>query len=194
MFSHLEGDALNIALLVPESRRATRVALVGTRSAQYGSPGRLADFRRQFEKTTRVVREDPSIFATTLETLAVKAFGDMGQTSWLRIIRDRFTAGHSCCELRHHLDSVAPETPIRNIVDCCRVWESHADYDKRWVRRLVPDRDLPIYTVNCRDCSYAYSPHRCCRRPLLSRYPLIWNGCYNDLGGGGTGTEAYPTS
>ena len=59
--------------------------------------------------------------------------------------RDRFVAGHSC-ELHRHLDSVAPETPIRDIVDRCRVWESHADSDHRRVRR--PERALPIYTVN----------------------------------------------
>ena len=37
------------------------------------------------------------------------------------------TAGHSSCELRQYLDSVPPETPIRDVVDRCRVWESHAD-------------------------------------------------------------------
>ena len=54
----------------------------------------------------------------------------MGQTAPLRLIRDRFIAGHSSCELRRYLDtvdSVPPETPIRDVVDRCRVWESHAD-------------------------------------------------------------------
>ena len=111
LFSHLEGDALNVALLVPLPRRLSRTGLVGALSAHYGSPGRLADYRRQFEKTTRTAGEDPSIFATTLETLAVKAFGDMGQIARLRLIRDRFIAGHSSCELRRHLDSVPPENP-----------------------------------------------------------------------------------
>ena len=111
LLSHLEGDTLNVALLVPESKRVTQAGLVGALSVHYGSPGRLAD-RRQFEKTTRAVAEDPSIFVTTLETRAIKAFGDMGQTSRLRIIRDRIIAGHSCCELRRHLDRVTPETPI----------------------------------------------------------------------------------
>ena len=91
------------------------------------SPGRLADYRRQFEKMTRSAGDDPSIFAIALETLAVKAFGDMGQTARLRLIRDRFVAGHSSCELRRYLDSVPPETPIRDVVDRCRVWESHTD-------------------------------------------------------------------
>ena len=81
-----------------------------------GSPGRLADYRRQFEKTTRTAGEDPSMFATALETLAVKAFGDMGQTARLRLIRDRFIAGHSSCELQMHLDSVPPETPIQDVI------------------------------------------------------------------------------
>ena len=63
LLSHLEGDALNVALLVPESRRASRVGLVGALSAHYGLRGRLADYRRQFERTTRTSGEDPSIFA-----------------------------------------------------------------------------------------------------------------------------------
>ena len=114
-------------------------------TAHYGSPGRLADYRRQFEKTTRTVGEDPAIFATALETLAVKTFGDMGRTAQLRLIRDRFIAGHSNCDLRRHLDSVPPETPIRDIVDRCRVWESHADQSSR---RLTKPSSDPIYPAN----------------------------------------------
>ena len=77
LLSHLEGDALNV---VPEVRRATRTGLVGALTEHYGSPGQLADYRCQFEKTARKEGEDPSIFAIALETLAVKAFGDMGHT------------------------------------------------------------------------------------------------------------------
>ena len=95
LFSHLEGDALNVAHLVPLVRRLSRSGLVDALTAHYGSPGRLANYRRQFERTTITVGEDPTIFATALETLAVKAFGDMGQTARLRLIRDRFIAGHS---------------------------------------------------------------------------------------------------
>ena len=50
LLSHLEGDTLNVALLVPDVRRATRTGLVGALTEHYGSPGRLADYRRQFEK------------------------------------------------------------------------------------------------------------------------------------------------
>ena len=98
LLSHLEGDTLNVALLVPVPRRTLRVGLVDALMEHYGLPGRLADYRRQFEKTTRTAGEDPSIFAIALEALAVKAFGDMGQTARLRLIRDRFIAGHSSCE------------------------------------------------------------------------------------------------
>ena len=44
-FSHLEGDALNVALLVPMSLRLSRTGLVDALSTHYGSPGRLADYR-----------------------------------------------------------------------------------------------------------------------------------------------------
>ena len=116
-----------------------------------GSPGQLADYRRQFERTTRTVGEDPAIFATALETLAVKAFGDIGQTARLRLIRDRFIVGHSSCELRRHLDSVPPETPIRDVVDRCRVWESLADLAVRRVSKPSPDPTYPAYVVGDAD-------------------------------------------
>ena len=85
LLSHLQGDPLNVTLLVPVSRRTSRKGLVDTLSAHYGSPGILADYRGQFEKTTRSAGDDSSIFAIALETLAMKVFGDMGQTArlWL---------------------------------------------------------------------------------------------------------------
>ena len=95
LLSHLEGATLNVPLLVPMSRRTLRTGLVDVLSAHYGSPGRLADYRRQFEKTTRSAGKDPSIFAIALETLAFETFGDMGQTAHLRLIRDCFIAGHN---------------------------------------------------------------------------------------------------
>ena len=72
LLSYLEGDALDVALLVPAPRR---VGLVDALTAHYGSPGRLADYWRKFGKTTRKAGEDPSIFAIALETLAITAFG-----------------------------------------------------------------------------------------------------------------------
>ena len=127
LLSHLQDDALSVALLIPMPRRASRKELTDALSSHYGSPGRLASYRREFDKTERKPDEDPANFGITLETLAIKAFGDIGQTLRLRLIRDRFIAGHGSCELHRHLDCLPPDTPLRDIVDRCRVWESHSD-------------------------------------------------------------------
>ena len=71
----------------------------------------------------------------------------MGHMARLRIIRDRFIAEHASCELRRHF-GVAPETPIRDIVDHCRVWESHADSDNRRGSRPGPERVFNVYMVD----------------------------------------------
>ena len=89
-------------------------------------------------------------FATALETLAVQAFGDMRQMARLRLIRDRFMAGHDNCDLRRHLDSVPPETTIRDVVDRCRVWESHADPIVRRMTKPTPDVAYPTLVMRTR--------------------------------------------
>ena len=81
----------------------------------------------------------------------MKAFGDMGQMAGLRLIRDRLIAGHSSCELQRHLDSVPPETPIRDVVDRCRVWESHADPAIHRVGKPSLDPIYPAYVVGDSD-------------------------------------------
>ena len=53
LLSHLQGDALSVALLMPMPRRASRKELTDALSSHYGSPGRLASYRRQFDKTER---------------------------------------------------------------------------------------------------------------------------------------------
>ena len=75
----------------------------------------------------------------------------MGQTARLRLIRDRFIAGHSNCDLRRHFDSVPPETPIRDVVDRCRVWESHVDPAVRRVSKPSPDPVYPAHAVGDAD-------------------------------------------
>ena len=45
----------------------------------------------------------------------------------LQLVRDRFIDGQAECALRRHLDSLGPNTPMTDIVDCCRVWESHCE-------------------------------------------------------------------
>ena len=56
LLSHLEGDALNVALLVPEVRRATRAELVkfGALTEHYGSPARPVG------RLSKPIREDDS--------------------------------------------------------------------------------------------------------------------------------------
>ena len=84
LVSHLEGDALNVALLVPESQRVLPGVLV---SEHYGSPGRLAEYKRQFERASRSPSDDPSVFAIELETLAGRAFADVNASVRLQLVR-----------------------------------------------------------------------------------------------------------
>ena len=60
-------------------------------------------------------------------------------------------AGHDNCDLRRHVDSVPPETPIRDVVDRCRVWESHADPIVRRMTKPTPDVAYPTYAVGDAD-------------------------------------------
>ena len=46
LLSHLQDDALSVALLIPMPRRASRKELTDALSSHYGSPGRLANYRR----------------------------------------------------------------------------------------------------------------------------------------------------
>ena len=147
LLSHLQDDALSVALLIPMPPQASRKELTDALSSHYGSPGRLANYRREFDRTVRKMGEDPSNFAIKLETLAVKAFGNMGQIARLRLIRDRFIAGHENCDLRRYLDCVPPDTPLRDIVDRCRVWESHGTMEIRRVSNPIPEPVYPTYVV-----------------------------------------------
>ena len=46
------------------------------------------------------------------------------QTETTRAAGYRFVAGHENCALSRHLDSVPPETPIRDIVQCRRAMQT----------------------------------------------------------------------
>ena len=76
-------------------------------SEHYSSSGRLAEYKRQFRRAFLRPDDDPSIFAIELEMLAQRAFADIDSS------------------IRRHLDSFGPDTPMRDIVDSCQVWESH---------------------------------------------------------------------
>ena len=55
--------------------------------------------------------EEPSAFATELEILAVRGFGDIGPQARTRKVRDRFISEQQSCGLRRHLYSAPPDTP-----------------------------------------------------------------------------------
>ena len=50
LLSHLDGVAPNVALLIPESRRVVPGFLIKSLSDHYNSPGRLAEYKRQFQR------------------------------------------------------------------------------------------------------------------------------------------------
>ena len=141
LLSQLDWDALNVALLVPESQRVLPGFLVKSLSDHYSSPGRLAEYKRQFKRAFRRPGDDPSIFAIELETLARRAFVDIDPLIQLRMVRNRFIDGQAECALRRHLDSLGPDTPMADIVDCCRVWESHIEVASS--RQMGTDRHSP---------------------------------------------------
>ena len=91
--------------------------------------------------------DDPSVFAIELETLARRAFTDANTSIQLQLVRDRFITGQAECALRRHLDSMGPDTPMRDIVDSCRVWQSHTEATDSWSDG--PDLEYPraIYQV-----------------------------------------------
>ena len=49
LLSHLQDDALSVALLIPMPLQASRKELTDALSSHYGSPGRLANYRRSFQ-------------------------------------------------------------------------------------------------------------------------------------------------
>ena len=62
----------------------------------------------------------------------MRAFADLNVSARLQLVWDRLIAGQTECSLRRHLNSVWPSTPIRDIVDRCRVRESHAKDTDSW--------------------------------------------------------------
>ena len=136
LFAHLKGEALNVALLLTKEKRESWTGLMSGLSAYYQSPGRLAVLRRRFESAFRRPGLDPAMFATELGILAIQGFEDMKEQARDMMIREKFIAGQRQFALRRQLDGFAQDTPIGEIVDSCRVWESHSDSDR-------------IATVNC---------------------------------------------
>ena len=65
--------------------------------------------------------------------LAIQGFGDIGGQIRDKLIRDKFISGQEQIALRQQLDGFSEDTPIGEIVDSCRVWESLSDAN--WIPR-----------------------------------------------------------
>ena len=59
------------------------------------------------------------------------------------MVRDRFIDGQEECALRRHFDSLGPNTPMADIVDCCRVWESHREVESTPICQITEDEPTP---------------------------------------------------
>ena len=115
----MDGEALNVALLMPEEEREKWEGLSNSLSEYYNSPGRLTVLWRRFESAIRRLGVDPAMFTTELGILAVWGFGDMCKHARDSMVRDKFIAAQRNCGLCRHLDGVSSDTPIRDIVDSC---------------------------------------------------------------------------
>ena len=62
LFAHLEGEALDVAFLMPKGVREKWEDLSNSLSEYYNSPGRLAVVRRRFESAIRQPGMDPATF------------------------------------------------------------------------------------------------------------------------------------
>ena len=79
------------------------------------------------ENAHRRLGLDPATFATELGILALRRFSDMKEKARDLMVCNKFITSQQSCDLYRHLDSAAPETSIGDIVDSCRIWESHAE-------------------------------------------------------------------
>ena len=106
LLSHLEGDALNVALLVPEPRRATRVGLVGTLTAHYGSPGQLADYRESIWRYGS---------SSTTSHLPIYTVDDPGRERDDRMVADVTTSPMAPDQVETLLTLVVPTLPPKPV-------------------------------------------------------------------------------
>ena len=93
----------------------------------FHSPGRLMAVRRRFESASRRPGVDPATFATELGILAVRGFENMGERARDLMVRNKFISSQQSSALRRHLDGASVDVSIGDIVDSCRVWESHTE-------------------------------------------------------------------
>ena len=141
-------------------------------TSHYGLPGQLADYRQQFEKNHTGGWDRSVDIRDLIGNVGHEGLWGYGPHGTPCLVRDRFIAGQDSCALCRHLDSVSLETPMQDIVDRCRVWESHADLEDQGGRR-----SLPVYTIN--DGGNAVMTYLG-RPTILPRRPRnCWNHCCN---------------
>ena len=116
-----------MALLMPVEEMERWTAFVRGLSDYFNSPGRLAVVRWPFERAGHRPGMDPATFDTKLGVLAMQGFDNMGEHACGLMIRNKFIAAQLSRALRRHLDGASAEASIGDIVDSCRVWESHAE-------------------------------------------------------------------
>ena len=94
LFAHLDGEALNVALLnvAGEREGAMEGPSEQCLSEYYNSPGRLAVVRRRFQSASRRPGVDLATFATELGILAVSGFAHIGERARDLMIRNKFIA------------------------------------------------------------------------------------------------------
>ena len=110
LLAHLDGEALKVALLIPDKIRERWKDLVDKLLAYYNTPG------RQFENARRRPGLDPPAFATELGILALRGFSNMKEKARDLMMRNKVIAAQQRCDLRRHLDGAAPEASIGDIV------------------------------------------------------------------------------
>ena len=88
----------------------------------------IRSVRRRFESASRrPPGVDPATFATELGILAVRGFENMGERARDLMVRNKFIAAQQSYALRQHLEGASADASIGDIVDSCRVWESHTE-------------------------------------------------------------------
>ena len=107
-----------------------------------GRTGGILPITGQAGGPEEAVRErvpSTGIGSSYLGMLAIQGFGDMREQARDTMIRDKFIVGQEQCALRRQLDGFAQGTPIGEIVDSCRVWESHSDLN--WIAKTGYDSE-----------------------------------------------------
>ena len=118
----------------------------GATTEHYGSPGRLADYRRQFERTTCHEGEDPVDICHRFGDTCRGCLGTWARTHDCDLYG---TGSSSVTRFAHYVDALTGSARDPHSGHCgCRVWESHADTGIRRIIKPVPERALPVYNVD----------------------------------------------